>query len=134
MRTIAIALATAAALVAAPALHAKPKLSGEQRLARILEGREAGEPVDCIPLHATRDTTVVDRTAIVYDAGSTIYVNRPVHARDLDDDDVMVVELHGSQLCKLDTVRMRDRSNFFFTGFVGLEQFVPYRKVAAARN
>ena len=43
----------------------------------------------------------------------------------------MVVEIHGSQLCRLDTVRMHDRTGYFFTGFVGLEDFVPYRKVAA---
>ena len=59
-----------------------------------------------------------------------IYVNRPSNPRSLDDDDIMVTKPTGSQLCRLDTVRLHDRSGFWFSGFVGLEQFVPYRKVA----
>ncbi len=130
MRRIAIALAAAAALLAGPALQAREKLSGEERLAMLLEGRVAGDPVSCITLSESRDTRVIDKTAIVYDAGSVIYVNRPHDADDLDDDDVMVMDIHGSQLCRLDTVTMHDRSGFWFTGFVGLEDFVPYRRVA----
>jgi len=130
MRRIALVLAAGAALLSAPALQARDKLSGEERLAKILDGREAGKPVDCIPLTASRETRVIDKTAIVYDAGSVIYVNRPSNAKSLDDDDIMVTEPHGSQLCRLDVVRMHDRSGFWYNGFVGLEQFVPYRKVA----
>lgn len=130
MKRIAIAFLTAAALLSGPALQAKPKLTGEEKLAKLLEGREAGKPVDCISLTASRDARIIDKTAIVYGSGNTIYVNRPTNADDLDDDDIMVTKTSLSRLCKLDTVRMRDRSQFFFTGFVGLEQFVPYRRVA----
>jgi len=130
MRKIALVLAAGAALLSAPALQARDKLSGEERLAKILAGREAGKPVDCIPLTWSRESRVIDKTAIVYDAGSVIYVNRPSNAKSLDDDDILVTEPHGGQLCKLDVVRMHDRSGFWYNGFVGLEQFVPYRKVA----
>jgi len=132
MKRIAIAVMTAAALMSAPALQAKEKPTGEERLAKLLEGREAGKPVDCISFSESRDAKVIDKTAIVYGHGRTIYVNRPMNARDLDDNDVMVTKTSLSQLCKLDTVRMHDRSQFFFTGFVGLEQFVPYTRVASA--
>jgi len=131
MRRIALVLAAGAALLMAPALQAREKLTGEEKLAKILEGRVAGQPVDCIPLNVPRSTRIIDKTAIVYDAGSVIYVNRPSNARALDRDDIMVSEPFGSQICKLDTVRLHDRSNFWFSGFVGLEKFVPYRKVAA---
>lgn len=131
MRKIALVLAAGAALLTAPAVQARDKLTGEAKLAQILEGREAGRPVDCIPLHSTRDTRIIDKTAIVYDAGSVIYVNRPRNARDLDDDEIMVTTPTTGQLCRLDTVRMHDRSGFWYSGFVGLEEFVPYRKVAA---
>ena len=130
MRKAAIALITATALLGAPAVQAKAKPTGEEKLAKVLEGREAGEPVDCISLSQSRDARIIDRTAIVYGRGNTIYVNRPVNAKDLDSDDVMVTETSLSRLCKLDTIRMRDRSQFFFTGFVGLEKFVPYRRIA----
>ena len=45
----------------------------------------------------------------------------------------MVTDIRGSQLCSVDVVRMHDRASQFYTGFVGLEQFVPYRRVASAR-
>ena len=129
MRKIALILASTALLVG-PALQAKERLTGEQQLAKLLEGREAGQPVSCIPLSSTSDSRIIDKTAIVYDSGRTIYVNRPRHPESLDSDDVMVTRLHTSQLCRLDTVRLHDSSGFQFTGFVGLEDFVPYRRVA----
>jgi hypothetical protein len=130
MRTIALIAAGAAALLTGSALPARERLSGEQQLAKMLEGREAGRPVSCISTFSTHDTRVIDKTAIVYDAGSVIYVNRPRYPQSLDSDDVMVTELHGSQLCRMDTVRMHDRTNLWYRGFVGLEDFVPYRRVA----
>jgi hypothetical protein len=132
MRNLAMILAATAALAAGPALQAKERLTGEQQLAKLLEGRVAGEPVSCIPLYRTTDSRVIDKTAIVYDTGRTIYVNRPRYPESLDSDDIMVTELHSSQLCRLDTVKMHDRTGFWFTGFVGLENFVPYRKVDRA--
>ncbi len=132
MRKIAIALVGAAALLTGPALSAKERLTGEQQLEKMLEGRVAGQPVSCIPLHRTSSSRIIDRTAIVYDSGRTIYVNRPRHPESLDSDDVMVTRLHSSQLCRLDTVRLHDRSGFWYSGFVGLEDFVPYTRVARA--
>ncbi len=131
MRNIAIALATAAALLTAPALQAREKLTGEEKLAKILEGREPGKPVNCISLSTSREAQVVDKTAIVYGRGKTVYVNRPSNAESLDGDDIMVIETSLGQICKLDTIRLHDRSQHFFTGFVGLEEFVPYTKVDA---
>ena len=55
-----------------------------------------------------------------------------MNARSLDDDDVLVSDIHGGQVCKLDVVRLHDRTSHFYNGFVGLEQFVPYRRVASA--
>lgn len=137
MRKLALALATGAMLttgLAATAAEAKPKLTGEQQLAKILEGRVAGEPVSCISLMDSRDQRVIDKTAIVYGNGGTIYVNRPSNAADLDRDDIMVTDIRGgSQLCNVDIVRLHDRTSNFYTGFVNLDRFVPYRRVASAR-
>lgn len=134
-RKIGLALATVAVLGAPAMAVAKERLTPEQRLEKRLEGRVAGEPVSCIYLPAVRDTTVYDKTAIVYNAGGTLYVNRPDNgASSLDSDDVMVTELHGSQLCDVDTVRMHDQSSHFYSGTVFLGKFVPYRKVETAAN
>jgi hypothetical protein len=129
MRKIAIALAAATALLAGPALQAKAKLTPEQRLDKMLEGREAGTPRSCISNWDTRDMQILDGVAIVYRSGSTIYVNRPENARDLDSDDVLVTHLTGSQFCRLDIVRTFDRASQFPNGFISLGDFVPYKKV-----
>lgn len=134
MKTLAIfATLAVASLLAMPAAEARTKLTGEQQLAKMLDGREAGKPVSCIPYSQTQNTTVIDKTAIVYRVGGTLYVNRPTNADRLDDDDVMVTKLYTSQLCRLDTVQLHDRNaNFMWNGFVGLQDFVPYKKVASA--
>lgn len=132
MKRLAIAIMTTAALLSSPALHAKERLSGEEKLAKLLEGRIAGEPVNCLPLSVNNDVRIIDKTAIVYGHGNTLWVNRPMNADALDRDDILVRKSHTAQVCNLDTVQLLDRSSKFYTGFVGLNQFVPYRKVAAA--
>ena len=129
MRQLAIALVTATALLAVPAaVSAKPKLTGEERLAKLIGDRIPGEPVSCISQFHTRDMEVIDKTAIVYKNGGTIYVNRPKNAADLDEDDILVTKLHGSQLCNVDIVQTYERSGYFWNGFVNLDKFVPYRR------
>lgn len=129
MRKIAIAAVTAAAMLSGPALEARTKLTPEQELAKMLEGREAGKPVSCISTSMLHSVRILDDTALVYDAGSVIYVNRPRNPEVLDDDDVLVTKQHGSQLCRLDMVSLHERTGMWYRGFVALEDFVPYRKV-----
>lgn len=121
----------AAALAAIPATaSAREKLAPEEQLAKLLEGRVAGEPQNCIPLSMARSSQVIDKTAIVYRVGSTLWVNRPEGgASSLDDDDILVTKLSGSQLCSIDAVQLRDRSSHMYSGFVSLGKFVPYRRV-----
>ena len=126
-----VALTLAAVLLTGAA---GPRLTGEQQLARELEGRVAGEPVSCLSMHRVRSSRIIDRTAIVYDAGSTIWVNRPRGgAESLDQWDTLVTRLFGSQLCTPDVVYLYDTTSRFQTGFVSLGEFVPYRKVRAGR-
>ena len=134
MRKMAMVLAAGAALMAGTASQAGERLTGEARLAKLLEGRVAGQPVSCIYMPRVRDTRIIEKTAIVYDAGNTIYVNRPESgANSLDRDDVMVTRMTSSSLCNVDMVQLRDRTNWFYNGFVGLGEFVPYTKVRTAR-
>ncbi len=128
MRKIALALTAAGVLFAAPALEARDKLTPAQQLDKLLAGRVPGKPVNCINLMTSHDMQIIDKTAIVFGSGNVIYVNRPDNPESLNSDDVMVTRLTGSQLCSLDIVRMHDRSGFWERGFVGLNQFVPYRR------
>lgn len=129
----ALVFAAGAALLASPATQARERPTGEQQLAKVLEGRVAGKPVRCISMPQVRDTRIIDKTAIVYDAGRTIYVNRPHSgAASLDRDDILVTRLTSSQLCSIDTVQLHDRTSRFWSGFVGLGEFVPYTRIARA--
>jgi hypothetical protein len=138
MRKIAVklggALAAAALFAGAGTLHAAPRESGEQRLAKLLEGRVPGAPVNCLSPAQRDNVQIVDKTALVYGSGRTVYVNRPRHPSSLDSDAILVTRLHGSQLCKLDLVRLRDRTSNTSYGFVTLEEFVPYSRVADAKR
>ena len=71
-----IIVAAASVLAVAPG-QAAPRLTPEARLAKAIEGRVAGEPVDCINLRSIRSSRIIDETAILYEVGSTLYVNRP---------------------------------------------------------
>ena len=131
MKRLALILAGAAtALTGATAVSAKTSLAerNEARLARMLEGRTAGEPVNCINAMRSNDIRVIEKVGIVYDAGDTIYVARVTDPKMLDPWEVPVFERFGSQLCTTDIIRTVDRSTGFVTGAVFLEDFVPYTR------
>jgi hypothetical protein len=107
----------------------------EAQLAQALRDRVAGEPVQCIDLHRIHSSRIIDGTAILYDAGSVIYVNRPANgAEELTQWDTMVTRTSTSQLCNVDTVTMIDQGSQSFSGVVFLGDFVPYRRVRAAAD
>ncbi|WP_144096166.1 hypothetical protein [Croceicoccus sediminis] len=128
MKTAKIITAAAlAGMLATPAMAAKK--DPETRLAEKLEGRVAGEPVRCIDMNQVSSSTIYDKTAIVFDSGSTLYVNRPENGESsLRRNNIMVTKTFSNQLCSVDTVEMRD-STGFWSGVVFLGDFVPYKKV-----
>lgn len=116
--------------LAVPAVAEQRPADGEAELAQILEGRVAGEPVDCIRSDASDGMQVVDETALVFRRGQTLYVNRPEGARTIDDWDLPVVFQFGSQLCRQDRVEMRDRTSGIPGPSIFLGKFVPYTRSA----
>lgn len=128
-KTLFVLAAATAAFSPVQARPADPG-KGEAELARALEGRVAGEPVNCINLHRIRSSRIINRTAIVYDAGGTLYVNRPRSgASSLTDWDVLVTRPFGSRLCSIDTVELISPGTGMLGGIVFLGDFVPYKKV-----
>lgn len=130
LRSLTLSILSIAMLAAAPAsAEAKPKLTPEAKLAKMLEGRTAGEPRNCIPLNQISQTTVIDGTALVYRVGSTLWVNRPKDPpRAMDGHNVMVTKTSINQLCSVDTVQLVDPTSRSWRGFIQLGDFVPYRK------
>ena len=102
----------------------------EAQLARLVQGRVAGEPVSCIDLFRVRSSHVVPGTAIVYDAGSIVYVNRPRNgAEELNRFDTLVTRTPSTQLCSVDVIHTVDLTSNTLTGVVFLGDFVPYRRI-----
>ena len=127
--TLILTAALAATAASAAPAPTKTQIKAEARLAKMLEGRSAGKPVDCIQLRDIQSSEIIDGVGIIYRVGaSKLYVNRPKDARTLDSDDIMVTDTRTSQLCSIDTVRLISRTARFPTGFVFLDKFVPYTK------
>lgn len=127
----------AASMLAAPAAAnedaAAAPTKGEVKLAKLLEGRVAGEPRSCVRSLPSERIEVIDGTALVVGRGNTIYVNIPHDPQSLDDSDVLVIRrTNGTSLCRLDWIETHDRFVGFYTGNVMLSDFVPYTRVKDA--
>lgn len=110
-----------------PAAEKAEVTKGQKRLAKLLDGRVAGEPRQCINDYPSRGFEIIDGTALVYRVGQTVWVNHTHHPESIDDDDTLVIRRYGSQLCSTDIVTTIDRISGFYTGNVFLSEFVPYR-------
>ena len=132
MRTSRLFLAAAVLVFAGATAFAADKAErlakNEARLAKLLEGRTAGEPVSCIPEFQSSKVEVIEGVAFVYGVGKTIYVAKPDQPDSMQWDDVMVVKRNAGQLCNTDIVHTVDRMTGFMTGVVFLSKFTPYRK------
>src|SRR3546814_15797502 len=126
MRPLIATILSAAMLAAAPAAVASDKPTGEEKLAKMLDGRVAGEPRDCITLSSVTSSQVVDKTAIVYRIGSTLWVHRPENgAESLDDNDhIPVHKLLSPRLCSIDTVQSPARAYHLYTSFLPPGKFL----------
>ena len=123
--TSVLLVALASTALAAP----KPRLKGEAKLAKILEGRTAGPPLDCVDPRSVETVEIIDRTAILYRMpGGSLYVNRPeAGAADLKWDSTLTSRTVGARLCRHDAMTA---SRFGETSFLLLGPFTPYGKVA----
>ncbi|MFT3968166.1 MAG: hypothetical protein QM690_20035 [Sphingobium sp.] len=111
------------------AAQAAPARTPQERLAKALDGRVAGKPVDCIYQNQIQSSQIYDKTAIVYQVGRTLYVNTPRSGGAfLDSSDILVTDTRSPQLCSIDVVRLVDQGTRFPSGTVGLGKFVPYTK------
>lgn len=124
------AIATALLLTGAAAPAAKKDRSPDAELARAIEGRVQGEPVNCLYQRDIRSTRIIDGKAIIYETNNrTLYVNTPqTGAQSLRWSTVLVTDTRTSQLCSIDVVYLYDNASRMQQGFVGLGKFVPYTK------
>ena len=126
-------LAVLALSVAGAAGAATPKPPPEQVLAKMLDGRTAGAPVNCIDSRSIDTVDIVDKTAIVYRLrGGRLYVNQPrIGADALRRDQTLVTRSVGTRLCSFDAVNLLEAGARFDAGFVSLGTFTPYDRPKA---
>jgi hypothetical protein len=120
-----MALLTGCATALQTAQGPDPKLAAE------LEGRVAGKPQSCIRLDQAVGSQVY-RDAIVYREGrNRIWLaDAPGcgSSRGLNDD-ILVQNVWGSQLCRGDIIRLVERTGGFQSGACSIQKFTPYTKV-----
>jgi hypothetical protein len=115
--------------------HPTPLTKGELRLAKLLEGRVAGEPVSCIRTFPRDRMQTIDKTAYVYGSGTTIYVQRTRAPDSIDDSDALVINrFNPTTLCRVDIATTINPVTGFFSGTVFFEDFVPYTRVKPAET
>lgn len=136
MRRLIASLAPIAALglLAVPAASQDEKADmtrGEKQLARMLDGREAGEAERCVRTFPRARITIIDGEGIVVRSGNEVYFNRTSNPETLDGDDILVIRRFSgdSRLCEREMLETYSRGGNFFTGIVSLEEFVPYTSV-----
>lgn len=102
-----------------------------QILAKELDGKVAGKPINCLNSHRTDNLIRVSDDIILYrHSNNLVYKNKlrsscPGLARD---DDIMVTRSYSSNQCRGDIIELIDRYSGIPGGFCSLGEFVPYRK------
>jgi len=133
MRSLALVVPAALALAGCAAsseIQASQAAEAQKDLAAVLDGRVAGTPRDCISVTDSDSPQIIDNQTIVYkplgrtvwrnDLGSSCPGLRPYTT--------LIVEVHGSQLCRNDRFRVLDPGSTIPNAYCMFGKFTPYEK------
>lgn len=132
-RTKALAVVVGFGLVTASGAQAE-NAKGEEKLAKMLEGRTILAGVPCIEVRKIITTEIINGTAIVYRlrGSPTLYVNRPTAGlEDLNSNNSLTLN-QAVNLCEGNNLLTGDNGGRGagpgYNGGVRLGEFVPYKK------
>ncbi|QYU70633.1 hypothetical protein J4558_11155 [Leptolyngbya sp. 15MV] len=97
MKAMPMFAALAIGALAIPATAGGDRPTGEEKLAKMLEGRVAGEPSSCINTLRGSQLQIIDKTAIVFRDGRTLWVNRTAYPESLSSNDYLVIRHIGTR-------------------------------------
>jgi hypothetical protein len=98
-------------------------------LEQLLNGRQAGKPLECLSLRTVRSSTIIEGKAVVFHAQGTLYVNQPqAGAEWLVRDKAILTNSDSGRICRGEVVELFDATTGVQSGSVFLGRFVPYRK------
>jgi len=112
------------------ALQASREAEAQRDLNDALKGRVAGKPQNCLPSPSSvNGPQIVDARTILYRDGRRVWRNDlEGYCPSLDRYDILVVKLHGSQICKNDLFRPIDPGSRIPGAYCRFGQFTPYVK------
>lgn len=123
------ALALAGCAANADTYQDRKSQRAERALADALKDRVAGQPTDCISSIGYNGPEIIDANTLIYRQGGKVWRNDlDGGCPGLDANDTLIFELHGSQLCRLDTVRVREPGSSIPGPSCRLGKFTPYTK------
>lgn len=119
---------TIASMAIVPTAWAAPN-SGETALSSLIADRMAGQPVNCLTLRYVKSSRIFNGTAILFESGGTLYLNRPTAGAELlADDKAIVTSTVSGEICSGEAVQLFDAASGVQAGSVFLGRFIPYRK------
>jgi hypothetical protein len=123
-------MAALAGCAASPQMQASQQARSEREIARALDGRLAGAPVDCISDRGMQGPQVIDANTILYrESGRRIWRNDLEAACPaLSPTTTMIVEIHGAQLCRNDRFRVVEPGTSIPSAYCRLGRFTPYMR------
>jgi hypothetical protein len=130
MRGLAIALIASALAACTTAPEPMTRSAeAEAHLNKLLAGRVAGRPVNCLSTWRSDNMVTIDDNTVVFKDGRRVYRNdfRGGSCSGLGRGHyAMVTKTTGSSLCSGDIAQLVDFANGFTVGSCVLGEFVPY--------
>lgn len=130
---LAIIMALGAAALAGCTANGEFQQSQQARadreLADALKDRVAGEPTDCVSTSGLDGPQIIDRKTILYRSGGRVWRNElAAECPGLSPFDTIIVELHGSQVCRNDRFRTVDPGSQIPGPTCLFGKFTPYTR------
>jgi hypothetical protein len=123
-----LALGVLAVTIAACATAADTSKPNRE-LDRALAGRTAGPPVDCIDPSFSHGQQIIDDRTLLYKSGRRVWRNDlEAPCPGLRPQAILIVEMHGSQLCRNDLIRATEPGDVIPGPQCRLGKFTPYDK------
>ena len=126
--TIALIASALAACTTAPEPMTR-SAEAEAQLNKLLAGRTAGAPVNCLPTWRSGDMVTIDDNTVVFKNGRTVYRNdfRGGGCNRLGSGHyALLTKTTGTSLCSGDIAQVVDVANGFTVGSCVLGDFVPF--------